>query len=500
MDMKKPIASLILCALLMSSLSCSQTAEKDINTDDTGISSDTPGQEDTTASSYAEFEGVDYGGAEILIQTENTFKSALEICSNYLIETSGEETGDIVSDAAFRRNRKVEDMLNVKFVYSHINFNWDDEIKTKIVQPILAGDYTADLYFAPLYEAAPLALENYFYNVAEIKEFDLNSDWWYKDYMADTSFADGKYYILAGDYFIDVIRSCHALYFNKNTAEDLFGNGEIFYDDVLSGSWTLDKFNSYVSSAYLDLNGDSKNDENDRHGLIIGDDYWGSCMPFIISSDVTFIERDENGSPVIVMNNQHTDDVYTKILELYNNEGSFMVKKEAKTAYLNTGSLFLNYSRLGNMETLRDTEDDISPLPYPKFDENQENYTTSSHDTALVGMLPITMPEERVGMVSTTIEALCQVTHNDLLPVYHDQALKNKYAHDEKTADMVDIIIGNIRCSFPLAYSSMLPIFLQNTFSKSLEDGSASISSAYAKLISSSEKKLQNAIEKYENS
>ena len=110
------------------------------------------------------------------------------------------------------------------------------------------------------------------------------------------------------------------------------------------------------------------------------------------------------------------------------------------------------------------------------------------------------MPEERMDMVSTTIEALCQVTHNDLLPVYRDQALKNKYAHDEKTADMVDIIIGNIRCSFPLAYSASLPIFLQDTFSASLKDGSASISSAYAKLISSSEKKLQKIIEKYENS
>ena len=104
MDMKKPIALLILCALLMSSLSCSQTAEKNVNTDDTGISSDTPGQEDTTASLYTEFEGVNYGGAEILIQTENTFKSGLDTCSNYLIETAGEETGDIVSDTAYRRN------------------------------------------------------------------------------------------------------------------------------------------------------------------------------------------------------------------------------------------------------------------------------------------------------------------------------------------------------------------------------------------------------------
>ena len=499
-DYSRQIASFILCALLVPSVACAQAAEQGGSTTDADIPESTPESQETTAPSYTGFDDVNYGGAEILIQTENTFKSGLDTCSNYLIETAGEETGDIVSDTAYRRNCKVEDMLNVKLVYSHIDFNWDNEIKTKIVQPILAGEYTADLYFAPLYQTAPLALENYFYNVADIKGFEFDSDWWYGDYMADTSFASGKYYILAGDYFIDVIRSCHALYFNKNTAADLFGNGEIFYDDVLAGNWTLDKFNSYVRAAYLDLNGDSQRDENDRYGLIIGDDYWGSCMPFIISSDVTFIERDENGSPVIAMNSQHTHDVYTKILGVYNNEGSFMNPKNPKPSFINSRSLFLNYSRLGNMETLRDTEDDVSPLPYPKYDESQEKYTTSSHDTALVGALPITMPEERLDMVSTTLEALCQVTHHEFLPVYRDQALKNKYARDEKTADMVDIIISNIRCSFPLAYSASLPIFLQDTFAASLKKGDASIASAYAKLIGSSEKKLRKIIEKYGNS
>ena len=77
MDMKKPIALLILCALLMSSLSCSQTAEKDVNTDNTSTSLDTPGQEDTTASLYAEFEGVNYGGAEILIRPKTLSRAVL---------------------------------------------------------------------------------------------------------------------------------------------------------------------------------------------------------------------------------------------------------------------------------------------------------------------------------------------------------------------------------------------------------------------------------------
>ena len=236
-DYSRQIASFILCALLVPSVACAQAAEQGGSTTDADIPESTPESQETTAPSYTGFDNVNYGGAEILIQTENTFKSGLDTCSNYLIETAGEETGDIVSDTAYRRNCKVEDMLNVKLVYSHIDFNWDNEIKTKIVQPILAGEYTADLYFAPLYQTAPLTLENYFYNVADIKGFEFDSDWWYGDYMADTSFASGKYYILAGDYFIDVIRSCHALYFNKNTAADLFGNGEIFYDDVLAGNW-----------------------------------------------------------------------------------------------------------------------------------------------------------------------------------------------------------------------------------------------------------------------
>ena len=113
-DYSRQIASFILCALLVPSVACAQAAEQGGSTTDADIPESTPESQETTAPSYTGFDDVNYGGAEILIQTENTFKSGLDTCSNYLIETAGEETGDIVSGTAYRRNCKVEDMLNVK--------------------------------------------------------------------------------------------------------------------------------------------------------------------------------------------------------------------------------------------------------------------------------------------------------------------------------------------------------------------------------------------------
>ena len=183
------------------------------------------------------FEGFDYGGEEIrMLVSANNYDGMGS--SNYAIKHEEGTDGDIVKDAVYKRNIAVEDLLNVKFVFTDNEQNYDN-IKSSLSKLIMAGDDSYDLVIHDLFPLCTLSVQNNFINTYDLKYIDFSQDYWYDAYMRDVSFSsDEQRYILAGDYFLDILRSAHALYVNKEMFNSIFESADELYEHVFNGTWT----------------------------------------------------------------------------------------------------------------------------------------------------------------------------------------------------------------------------------------------------------------------
>jgi hypothetical protein len=352
-----------------------------------------------------------------------------------------------------------------------------------------------DIIINDLRSLVNLSLQGMFINTKQSNIFDLSQNYWYTYFMEDIAIGKDKSFILAGDYFIDVLRNCHALFLNKSMLdEQTLGASDEIYKKVLDGNWTFDEFLSLAKDFLKDLNGDGAyKDKDDRFGFIcVGT--WGSAIPFMIAADTGVFAKDADGIPSLTMNNPKSLLLHDNLSKLFAKEsgasstfgGDALVKE-----FQSRKSLMVGYQRLATLEDLRNMEDEISILPYPKLNAEQQKYVTSAHDTTEIGAIPTTT--NNFDMVCVVLEALNRETKKTIIPAYYEQALKIKYARDDESSQIIDIIHDSMGNIFPLAYSEIITGVLQ------LYDVTATknFTSSYDKMELKTQDKLEKVIESF---
>ena len=218
--------------------SCGADTPADVQTQ---ADSDATGTVEEVTEEPDPFADFDFGGEEIrILVSANDYDGRGS--SNYAIKHEEEESGDVVKDAVYKRNMNVEDLLNVKFVFTD---NEDDytAIPKTINKFVTAGDDAYDLIIHDLFPLATLSVQNTFLNVFDIQHLDFSKDYWYDSYMSGISFAsEDQRYLLAGDYFLDILRTAHAIYFNKEMFNRMFESADELYAHVDNGTWTHEVF------------------------------------------------------------------------------------------------------------------------------------------------------------------------------------------------------------------------------------------------------------------
>ncbi|MDD6798801.1 MAG: hypothetical protein PUE85_00045, partial [Firmicutes bacterium] len=89
---------------------------------------------------------------------------------------------------------------------------------------------------------------------------------------------------------------------------------------------------------------------------------------------------------------------------------------------------------------MREVKFSYGMVPYPKYDDEQDSYYTLIQDGVIETYLPKTLPEADEDFVGIILEACAKYTREFVIPVYYDEALKNRYSEDPATAKMVDLI------------------------------------------------------------
>jgi ABC-type glycerol-3-phosphate transport system substrate-binding protein len=276
---------------------------------------------------------------------------------------------------------------------------------------------------------------------------DLSLPWWQQD--ANSVFRlNNKQFAAVGAHSLAMYSRGFVMLYNKDMFADL-GITENLYNLVREGKWTADKFAETAKQAVTDLNGDGAMDGSDRYGMSTAVKlHFGSL---ITGAGVKYIDTDEQGNPYFAIpGNVYALDVMQKILNLHKDTNIFLKvandvhggSGDGQIVFGNQQALFVGVSTKG-IANFRDYEFDIGILPYPKYSEQQENYYTLTSGTG-VSVLPVTMDTARFEKVGLLIEALARDSYRGVLPAYKETTLKTKYARDEDSSDMLDIIFGSL--------------------------------------------------------
>ena len=145
----KALLCLLLIALLLGTLSCTDSSDKpDTTTYSSGEDTTSAETEDTL---YADLPTGNFDGAEFSMLSEDQTTWAI------VQMTADEQNGEILNDTIYMIDRLVEDRLNVKITSAFLSTSAD--VNDVIRSSFAAGDDEYSVYNSPSNVTAPLILE-----------------------------------------------------------------------------------------------------------------------------------------------------------------------------------------------------------------------------------------------------------------------------------------------------------------------------------------------------
>lgn len=431
------LTALTLALLLASGTAACGSAEQQPDVTDT-TAADT-----TTAEPEYELPTGDFGGKEFNIM----------LWEHSLIPVT-EETGDVVDDALYKRNRTIEEMYNIMFNFNVVeqgknstgNFGqWFNTLNASI----LAGDDAIQLAGGYTYQLTSYTFEGGFANVLDLPHISYDKEWWPQQLMKAGNLG-GSMNVLIGNLDPDFYGRIYAMFFNKKIAAEY--KLPDFYELVKDGKWTLDKMMEITSNVSADLDGDAAMTDKDQYGAAL---CWNmGTDAFLNACDIPIIETGKDGNPSLLGLTDKYVELYEFLKTFYQDSGNALqAANEITNLIFEEGRALLGGFPLMNALTYRDMETDFGIIPYPKWDKAQESYYSFCNMGDATGyVVPVTADPEMIGCV---LEAMAYYGYQDILPEYYEKALKGKGARDDESAEMLDIIYNSVGFEFTQIYSGV---------------------------------------------
>ena len=396
------------------------------------------------------------------------------------------ENGDICNDAVYARNRTVEERFNTVFTPIQIA---DTDYVASIQKTAMAGDDIYDVVTMFTYSANSLILQELCQNWYNVPNINFDKPWWIGSAMDSYTVGD-QCFVAVGSFNTTTLLRTYAIFFNRALAKD-YDIGDL-YSLVEDGRWTLDQLDTLTKSFYTDLNGNGAHDSSDQFGFL--SDIYTCLDTFMAGADITIFTKDETGYPQYSLDVEKGHALFDRVLKLYHkNEGSYTGSDTAELVniFVNGRALFFATWLDNAFTAFRDMEDDYGILPWPKYDEEQDAYLTTSMDNVSAMLLPVTSNNlELVGIIT---EALYAESYKTVMPAYYDTVLKVKLTRDPQSVEMLDLIMNGIRYDFAFLHYQNLNGITQvyrNLIQKDTNTFASHIASIESSLLKNLEKIL----------
>ena len=486
MKCRKLLALLLAAVLASSGLVGCGSAEPEAETNgsagDAAVET-TPRDTETTRDQISDnLPDKDFGGRNFHLLTRQ----------NYFHKFMPEDmTGEAVNDALYARNTEIIERYNITMSYTAPACEWgtsSNDWNRNLESSVMAGDGAYDLVAGYASTVPEVVTKNILLNWHDVPYIDLSRPWW-SERVSEALTVNGKLFLLTGDYSLSLWDDMFGFLFNKQVALD-FGIEDL-YSLTREGKWTMDKLSQFCAQVSNDSNGDGTWDENDTYGLVSN---WSTSIDtFQISCEMDLVSHTDDGGLKITMMSEKAVDILSRVTSLYNDAHAAYAYNEGGdlTRYNNmfSGGQTLFYAIFfANISSLRDMETDFGILPYPKLDEAQAQYASTSRDNFDLFVLPIDVKDQEFSGIIT--EALCAESYRSVVPTYYDVVLKTKTSRDEESAEMIDIIRDSL--TFDLGYLCSTSLNgLGHLFVNLVRNNSTDLASKYA----GAEKAAQSALE-----
>ena len=365
---------------------------------------------------YKELEGMSYGSSEL--------------------------TGEVFEDAMHERNRAVEERLGIKLTYTSSPYEFGGlgyaAGNEFIRNQILSGDDTYDAYQQVQHAGIPgMINDQLFVDWNEVPNVDITKPYWHSRAINDINYGT-KIYNLTGFYENSIMSALSCVFFNKNILSDA---GVAYpYEAVLNGTWTYDMFMEMTEQLSRDLNGDGKLElATDLYGYV--GRTWNSPYAMYMGMGGDILAKDENNTPVDVINTERNIAIMDRILAMMNPEiGCLIIDNtaEMKKHFIDAKAAMIHGELRYAYEDFREMEDDFGFVPPPKYDENQEDYQSWIRSSAPLTYIPIT--NTHLDFTGAVLEILAMESYNKVTPAYFEKVLTVKVSRDDESATMVPII------------------------------------------------------------
>ena len=185
-------------------------------------------------------------------------------------------------------------------------------------------------------------------------------------------------------------------------------------------------------------------------------------------------KRTEDGSLELTVNSPANENVYAKLYSFFYDEvngikvcnPSVIVGDDSDYngkdfKYMSDQKFFdgqtvFAFGLLQSAKVFAQTKLSYQILPLPKLDENTDGYRTSAQDSYNLVSVMSNCKGNDLKLATATLECLSEQSYRLVRPEYYDIAFKFRYASEEDTAALFDMIIDNVRYEFAYVNSALI--------------------------------------------
>lgn len=491
----KRMISMLLILLMLTGSGCGEQPTSDNNSVETTAAV----TETDTADPYPDNlpAELDYGGEEI------SFIYREEIADEFYIESFD---GDVVHDNILSSMNSVEERLDVDIIVTlrpgHL-IGAREEYMNHIDNSIMAGDRSYDWVDLMIGNAPLRAMSGNYMNLLENSMIDLDQPWYLSGLRNVCTVADQLFFV-SGDASLGYLKSVFCMYFNKVLAE--IYDIENLYQTVESGNWTLNKLTEVTKITSQDLNHDGTYSLKDQLGFVNHDNTHLNGYMFALGTNA--YTKQSDGSWKFTFGSDRDYTAAAALGMLYSNTEGALFPNSANassgglsiynqiTANFCSDKIFLITAEMNDgISLFRSMESEYGVLPYPKLDENQENYITTGRSTWNSFSMPVTCVNPTAA--GAVMEALSSSNYQKVLPSYFETTLKTKLSSDSEAAMMFDVIHDSMTLDFGYVFANAIGNISPQLASNMISN-SDKIASFVAKNAESANKHLQSYVEDIE--
>lgn len=376
---------------------------------------------------------------------------------------------DKVEDAINRRNRMVEDRMQVTldFIPQKGNAGNLKSFVSFIDSSIQSGDRSFDIIAGYSQTMANAAYNNYLYDLNSVAHLDLEKPWW-PSLLTKEATVNDKIFFVSGDISTNLLYMMYTVFFNKEliaTRTDLTSP----YTLVASNKWTIDKLIEMCTDFYRDTDDVQGKSDGDQYGLVLPK---LAIDALFYGAGMRTTEKTEDGSLVIAESyfGEKSQSLLEKLERLcYDTDDGLWC---GSTDIFASGRALFHIDRA--VSAIKhfggDVEVEFGVVPTPKWDADQDAYyTCAGNPFTLYGIVTNSSDPD---MAAAVLECWAYNAYNITTPAVFEVSMKTRYAKDSESAQMYDLIRDGVTFDLGRIYGITMQDLTQTLYRNAMTNRS----------------------------